>query len=90
MFADSSYPRRPLDKARLLSPDLPPLFGGRAFCFRFWIYMFGPGVGTLRVLRLSNGNAPEELWRLSGQAGEQWHQGLVTVTSNVTFKVRGA
>ncbi|XP_043191651.1 MAM and LDL-receptor class A domain-containing protein 1-like [Amphibalanus amphitrite] len=84
MFASSAFPRRPGDRARLLSPQLS---AGQPRCFRFWLYLFGPGVGTLRVLLLA-GDRRQELWRLSGPAGQQWHQGLVTVSAEAgTFRL---
>ena len=85
IFASSAYPRRPGDRARLLSPQLTA-DAGQPLCFRFSLYLFGPGVGTLRV-RLLAGESERELWRLSGQAGKDWYQGLVPISSEGAFQV---
>ena len=91
LFASSQYPRRPGDRARLLSPSLAASGAGQPRCLRFWLHMFGPGVGTLRVLLQTEdgrGAEPRRLWSLSGPAGNQWYQALVTVTADVQFRVR--
>ncbi|XP_037078622.1 MAM and LDL-receptor class A domain-containing protein 1-like [Pollicipes pollicipes] len=83
-FANSAFPRQPGDRSRLLSPKLPATGADGPLCFRFWTYMFGSGVGTLRVLRLE-GDEETELWRLSGSAGKQWYQGQVPVAADRSF-----
>ena len=62
LFIDSSYPRRPGDRALLRSPQFPaPTVGtdkngelekaenNGPICFKFATHMFGNGIGTLRV-----------------------------------------
>jgi hypothetical protein len=59
-------------------------------CMRFWFHMFGPVVGTLRVLlRAFNLNAPSlhEAWSLSGSAGNAWFMAQLTVSSTYEFQV---
>ena len=73
MYIETSAPRRPGDKARLLSQffDTVP---ARGRCLTFWYHMFGAQIGTLNVLWKSGpGNASEILiWSLTSQQGNQW------------------
>ena len=48
--------------------------------------MFGNGIGTLRVI-LRAGGKDDELWSLTGEAGNVWHQGQLTVSSSIPFQV---
>lgn len=53
--------------------------------------MYGNGIGTLRVLQVggSPGSDPstEELWSLTGEAGNSWYQGQLSVASSSPFRV---
>ncbi|XP_037070562.1 MAM and LDL-receptor class A domain-containing protein 2-like [Pollicipes pollicipes] len=86
VFIDSAYPRGPGDRARLISRRLAATSQTGPMCFRFWTHMHGPGVGTLRVLRMV-GNDEKELWKLSGSSGNQWYQGQVPVTASDQFSI---
>ncbi|KAL1477266.1 hypothetical protein MTO96_035875, partial [Rhipicephalus appendiculatus] len=55
IFIDSSFPRRPLDRARLISPTLKATGANLPMCMRFATHMFGNGIGTLRVLQHAEG-----------------------------------
>lgn len=54
--------------------------------------MYGNGVGTLKVLHLfgtaGSDTTSRELWSLTGEAGNSWHQGQLSVSSNNPFRVR--
>ena len=86
VYIDSSYPRRPGDRARLLSRQLPATHSSGPMCLRFWTHMNGPGVGALRVLRLV-GAEQKVLWTLSGSSGNEWYQGQVPVTASEQYRV---
>lgn len=81
MFIEASSPRRPGDKARLLSQyfDTMPANG---MCVSFWYHMFGSAIGTLNVLWKTapgNGsNAEQVIWRLKGQQQNKWLFARVT------------
>ena len=45
-YIESGYPRKPFDKARLVSADIP--MGPDPICLTFWVHMYGGGIGTLR------------------------------------------
>ena len=67
-----------------IDPDQP-------YCFRFWTHMYGNGIGTLRVLRQEGppGSDPstDELWSLTGESSNSWHQGQLSVSSKSPFRV---
>ncbi|KDR22154.1 Apical endosomal glycoprotein [Zootermopsis nevadensis] len=89
-FIDSSFPRRPGDIALLSSPVFSPTGLNAPRCMRFWFHMFGPVVGTLRVLLMAhNLNAPSlrEAWSLSGSAGNAWFMAQLTISSVYDFQV---
>lgn len=46
---DSGYPRRPGDRAVLLSPMFQPTAVNEAMCMRFAVHMFGSGIGSLAI-----------------------------------------
>jgi len=49
LFTDSGYPRRPGDRALLVSPMFQPTPVNDAMCMKFAVHMFGSGVGTLAI-----------------------------------------
>ncbi|GLH08185.1 Apical endosomal glycoprotein [Gryllus bimaculatus] len=59
---------------------------------RLWFHMFGPAVGSLRVLlrrffHEGPGPATSTLWELSGNAGNAWFMGELTVSSLNDYQV---
>ena len=90
IYIDSGFPRRPGDRARLLSPDMEPTGADRPLCLRFWAHMFGNGVGTLSIgvrPTTASAGAHRQLWSLTGEAGNSWHQGQLTISSFTDFQV---
>lgn len=49
LFTDSGYPRRPGDRAILVSPMFQPTAVNDAMCMRLAVHMFGSGVGSLAI-----------------------------------------
>lgn len=57
-------------------------------CMRFWIHMYGNGIGSLRVLIYDVNTAQDTvIWKISGEAGNAWYQGQVPISSSSPFKV---
>ncbi|XP_048779949.2 zonadhesin-like [Ostrea edulis] len=84
IYIEASTPRKPGDKARLLSPWYPTDRGNQ--CFHFWYHMNGPNemnaVGTLKVLlRTGFGKNLQEivLFTMSGNQGENWKYGKFNI-----------
>lgn len=49
LHTDSSYPRRPGDRAILISPMFQPTPMNDAMCMRLAVHMFGSGIGSLVI-----------------------------------------
>ncbi|XP_063609951.1 MAM and LDL-receptor class A domain-containing protein 1-like [Penaeus indicus] len=87
-FIDSSYPRRPGDKARLMSQEFQGTNPDSPLCMRFWTHMFGNGIGSLRVILFDvNTDEDKVIWQISGEAGNAWYQGQVPIASPTPFKI---
>lgn len=87
IFIDSSFPRRPMDRARLISPTLKATGANLPMCMRFATHMFGNGIGTLRVLQHAEGaeTPPRPIWEISGEAGNSWYTAQVQVATTEPF-----
>ncbi|CAL4111317.1 unnamed protein product, partial [Meganyctiphanes norvegica] len=85
---DSNWPRRPGDRARLMSQEFQATNPDSPLCMRFWTHMFGNGIGTLSVI-IHDMNTQEDnvIWEISGEAGNAWYQGQVPIASGVPFKI---
>ncbi|XP_069156146.1 MAM and LDL-receptor class A domain-containing protein 1 isoform X2 [Procambarus clarkii] len=87
-FIDSGYPRRPGDRARLMSQEFQSTNPDSPICMRFWTHMFGNGIGTLRVIIYDvNTGKDIAIWKISGEAGNAWYQGQVPISSPAPFKI---
>eukprot|EP00061_Rhincodon_typus_P010641 g35099.t1 len=72
-------------RARLLSPMVPPINSHR--CMVFWYRMRGANVGTLRVLLRKKTN-DVMLWSLRGDQGDKWKEGKIILPGyNVDYQV---
>lgn len=49
LYTDSGFPRRPGDRAVLISPVFQPTPMNEAMCMRIAVHMFGSGVGSLAI-----------------------------------------
>lgn len=89
-FIDSSFPRRPGDVAKLVSSSFPATTTDVPMCMHFWFHMFGSGIGYLKVflqhLRSSR-DKPQEIWGLSGNAGNAWFMSQITISSLDEFQL---
>lgn len=83
-YIDSRYPRRPGDIARLMSISFPGTGPESPMCMHFWFHMFGSGIGNLKIylrhLRSLDAEV-QEIWALSGNAGNAWFKSEVTISS---------
>ncbi|XP_066937101.1 MAM and LDL-receptor class A domain-containing protein 1-like [Macrobrachium rosenbergii] len=87
-FIDSSYPRRPGDRARLMSQEFQGTNPDSPLCMRFWTHMYGNGIGSLRVIIYDvNSKKDEVIWSITGEAGNAWYQGQVPIASPTPFKI---
>ncbi|EFN76831.1 Apical endosomal glycoprotein [Harpegnathos saltator] len=89
-YIDSNFPRRPGDIAKLVSSSFPATSADAPMCMHFWFHMFGSGVGYLKLyLRhfRSSDNQLQEIWGLSGNAGNAWFMSQVTISSLDDFQL---
>ncbi|XP_045139382.1 MAM and LDL-receptor class A domain-containing protein 1-like isoform X3 [Portunus trituberculatus] len=87
-FIDTGFPRRPGDVARLMSQEFQGTNPDGPLCMRFWIHMYGNGIGSLRVLIYDVNTAQDTvIWKISGEAGNAWYQGQVPISSSSPFKI---
>lgn len=80
MYIETSSPRQPGDKAKLISPKLQ--FSGN-MCLQFYYHMYGASMGTLNVI--INGAT---VFTASGNKGNLWHKKNVDVKLSGMYSVR--
>ncbi|XP_076240452.1 MAM and LDL-receptor class A domain-containing protein 1 [Calliopsis andreniformis] len=89
-YIDSSFPRKPGDRAKLVSPNFPAPSADTPMCMHFWFHMFGSGIGTLKLF-LRNFRSldapPREIWSLGGNAGNTWFIAQITIGSVDDFQL---
>ena len=88
-YIDAGSPRRPQDKAHLISSEFQATEADNPLCLRFWTHMFGSGVGELNVyVRPIGGSEPDrKIWGLNGDAGNNWYMAQAPIASSRSFKV---
>ena len=80
IYIETSAPRKTNDRAILVSPQLD---GQSTRCFKFWYHMYGRSIGRLIIHQVENGSTtPRTLWIKSGDQGNRWHHGYVTVVGH--------
>ncbi|RNA26976.1 MAM and LDL-receptor class A domain-containing 2-like [Brachionus plicatilis] len=85
IYIETSYPQTTGQKARIISPTYPRSILGD--CFKFWYHLFGDSIGTLNVYSRQNNALSRALWSRSGNFGNFWRYGHVTISSQVDFQV---
>ncbi|XP_071871050.1 MAM and LDL-receptor class A domain-containing protein 1 [Bombus fervidus] len=89
-YIDSSFPRRPGDRARLVSTSFPAPSADTPMCMHFWFHMFGSGIGSLKLFIRhfrSLDAALREIWSLNGNAGNTWFVAQITISSLDDFQL---
>lgn len=104
LYIETSRPRIPGDKARLLTPtfnnpapNTPSNPASPAYCFSFYYHMYGKHIGSLNVFLRQKSPSPldAQVWSLSGNQGNHWKQARVNIQPSSAFQmvvegVRGA
>ena len=58
-------------------------------CLHFYYHMFGVGTGDLNVVLLSaDGSSGKRVWGESGDRGNKWKKGKVTIAFHTSFRVK--
>ena len=81
MYIEASSPRVQGDIAKLNSPLLK--FSG-TMCLKFFYYMYGDTVNSLRVII----NGTQTVFRRSGDKGPKWFEAMVTTSLSGMYMVR--
>ena len=84
MYIEASSPRKQGDVARLISQTYPPTSGK---CLTFAYHMYGYGMGMLTVYAKKQGQLGAPIWGRSGNFGNRWNIGQITLNSNSPFQV---
>lgn len=82
MYIETSSPRQQSDVAKLTSPWLQFL---GSMCLKFYYYMYGTGIGTLKV-NVNGINA--YLFTASGDKGNKWLFATIDVELSGMYRVR--
>lgn len=82
MYIEASSPRKQGDKAWLVSQVFR---NGSNACLQFYYHMKGSTIGQLRIMQWPYiaGATQQELWKVSGNQGDQWKYGQVQFGTNV-------
>ena len=76
--------------AALASPTIHPTTNASGACaVRFWYHMSGRGMGSLRLFISHTYGRPsgDPVFMISGDQGEGWNKGSVTLNSSRYFQV---
>lgn len=89
-YADSSFPRLPLETAMLVSSAVQPT--EKPLCLHFWLNVHGGGVGNVRVLfsPVSSSSKTKELWSIGKgikSGTDIWYPCQQTIASTEEFRI---
>ncbi|CAF0847412.1 unnamed protein product, partial [Rotaria sordida] len=86
MYIETSAPRKPGDKARLITPEYTVSPGGS--CLQFFYHMWGIDTGALNVFLKSGSTFVDSpLWALNGDQGDLWRSARATIRATGKFQV---
>ena len=68
LYIEASAPRRPGDKAKVMTPVNLATTGA---CAQFYYHMYGAGMGTHIVHTMSGGQITSDIWTRKGNQGNQ-------------------
>ncbi|XP_033751995.1 MAM domain-containing glycosylphosphatidylinositol anchor protein 1-like [Pecten maximus] len=85
MYIETSRPRTPNQKARLLSPMTSYTTG--AACVSFWYHMYGRNIGALNLYSKVGSTLGQPIWTRHSNQGNQWSTGQVTVQSSQAYQI---
>ncbi|CAM4977745.1 unnamed protein product [Rotaria socialis] len=81
IYIETSSPQIRGQKARLISPMYTQ---ASSVCLKFHYHMFGPSIGSLNVLIAGTQRL---LWTKSGNLGNRWRYGHVTVRNDDQYQI---
>ncbi|KAG1656286.1 MAM and LDL-receptor class A domain-containing protein 2 [Nymphon striatum] len=93
IYLDSAFPRVPGDKAQLISQQFSATDPNSPSCMKFWISVYGPGIGTISVqlLDVANNTKTPPIWKLTNEKVDNseniWREARTTISYPRPFKV---
>jgi len=85
MYIEASAPRRPGDKAWLVSSYANTT---ASQCMTFYYNMYGSQMGTLNVYTMTGNALPSApVFSKSGDQGNQWNMGQATLQASQRYRV---
>lgn len=85
VYIESSAPRKPGDKARLISPQITST---SPMCMSFYYHMYGQHIGTLNVYLKTGNTLPRSaVWSKSLNQGNKWILGQTTIQATQPYNV---
>ncbi|XP_054756547.2 MAM and LDL-receptor class A domain-containing protein 1-like [Lytechinus pictus] len=78
LYVEASQPRRPGDRARIISP--PITYFNDSYCLQFFYHMSGDDTASLSVVHRGDYYPDEEIARLTGPDGNKWQPYNVDVS----------
>ena len=73
-----------------MSPQYPGNARTRGQCFQFWYHMYGASIGKLNLYLQKQGNVlGMPVWGKTGNQGNRWSIGQITISSQSQFQVSG-
>ena len=84
LYIEASAPRRPGQKARILTPIYPATTGE---CIQFYYHMYGAGMGSLVLHTMANGQITGDIFTKRGNQGNRWILGQATIQSTTSYQV---
>lgn len=87
LFLETSAPRKPDDRARVISSVFAPTTGQDCH-IRFWYHMYGMDVAQINVYtRTYTGGPLTQVWHQNGEKGDEWLRTKIVLQVNQPFQV---
>ena len=87
MYIETSAPRKPGDKAYLMSPQYPATKGK---CLNFFYHMMGKDIGQLNIYVKSGPTIGQLVFNETGDQGKFWLHGRANIVSAAKYQVRSS
>ena len=89
LYIEASSPRRPGDKARIISPTFKAITPSKSTCtLRMFYHMYGAQIGSLNVYtRSSVLGSLKPIWKRSGNIGDHYERADIQIFENQPFQV---
>jgi hypothetical protein len=87
MYIETSFPRRPGDKARLKSPTFPA--SNEYNCLQFYYHQYGADVDTLNIYKSDIGGSinPLKIFTSTGNRFDEWHIMEINLVPTTPFNI---